>query len=247
MSNNDRYIANHIDLKEIESQFDHLRALLEKKIKLKGELAYLRLIINPPEIIININDIIEQKKYWSNDNYEPITGYTIEEAQALGKEYFNRIYHKEDKHIFENSIEMYKKYKNPVIYSGIYRFYTKSGKMIWCYSENSVFKHTKNYEPWLILNIGMDITDKVKKGEMYLEQLVQENLELKFKGIKELLSKREREILKRIARGQCSNEIAEELFLSYHTVETHRKRILKKLEMKSTAELIKVACKSGLI
>ena len=247
MSNNEIHTTNLIDLKEIDKQFDILRALVKEKIQLQQDLAFHKSLVNSPEVIIYINDIIKKEKVWSNENFEPLTGYTHKEARDMGEKFFHTVYHEEDRKIFEKSIDLIKCDHKNIQYAGIYRIYTKFYELRWFYTVGNIFKYTSHNEPWLLLGAGFDITEKIKQGEECLEQLMQENLELKFKGIKELLSKREREILKRIARGQCSNEIAEELFLSYHTVETHRKRILKKLEMKSTAELIKVACKSGLI
>ncbi len=61
------------------------------------------------------------------------------------------------------------------------------------------------------------------------------------------LTQREKEILKLIAQGETSKEIAEKLFLSYFTVTTHRKNILEKLQVKNTAELIKFALSSGIV
>jgi len=52
------------------------------------------------------------------------------------------------------------------------------------------------------------------------------------------LSPRELEIIRLIAEGMTNNEIAEKLYLSFHTVKTHRKNIIKKLgfSFKNTAE-----------
>jgi|SRR5690606_24830182 len=52
------------------------------------------------------------------------------------------------------------------------------------------------------------------------------------------LSKREIEIVDLIRSGYTNNEIAEKLFLSVHTVMTHRKNILHKLEVRNTAEML---------
>lgn len=61
------------------------------------------------------------------------------------------------------------------------------------------------------------------------------------------LSKRETEILKLIAKGNSTLKIADKLHLSHHTVNTHRKNILKKLKVKSPTELIIYAINTGLI
>jgi len=61
------------------------------------------------------------------------------------------------------------------------------------------------------------------------------------------LSEREREVLLGIARGLTSQQIGEELFISTRTVETHRKNIHAKLEIKNLAGLIRFAIKAGLV
>lgn len=53
------------------------------------------------------------------------------------------------------------------------------------------------------------------------------------------LSKREREIIKLISQGYNTKQIADKLFISFHTVKTHRKNILTKTNTKNAAELIK--------
>jgi len=60
------------------------------------------------------------------------------------------------------------------------------------------------------------------------------------------LTVREREILQRIAEGHSAKEIAANLGLSQKTVETHRQRIMEKLDLYSVAELTKYAVREGL-
>ena len=62
-----------------------------------------------------------------------------------------------------------------------------------------------------------------------------------------LLSKREKEVLHHISTGQTSQQIADELFISRYTVETHRKNILRKLGFGSSTELVKFAVQQGLV
>ena len=61
------------------------------------------------------------------------------------------------------------------------------------------------------------------------------------------LTAREIEIIKHIADGLTNHEIAEKLFLSTSTVDTHRKNILAKLGLKNTATLIKYAVENHLV
>ena len=60
------------------------------------------------------------------------------------------------------------------------------------------------------------------------------------------LAPREREVLRRIAAGQCTKEIALAMGVSTKTVETHRRRIMQKLDRHSVAELTKYALANGL-
>ncbi|MFN0168455.1 MAG: response regulator [Bryobacteraceae bacterium] len=62
----------------------------------------------------------------------------------------------------------------------------------------------------------------------------------------ELLTEREREVFQMIAEGNSNKEIASRLFLSVMTVETHRKRILEKLGLHGTADVILYAVRRGL-
>ncbi|MFB9108457.1 response regulator [Flavobacterium gyeonganense] len=63
----------------------------------------------------------------------------------------------------------------------------------------------------------------------------------------DILSNKETEVLGLISKGLTTKEIAAQLFVSSRTIETHRANILKKLEVKNTAELIKKAAKMNLI
>ena len=61
------------------------------------------------------------------------------------------------------------------------------------------------------------------------------------KASKIILSNREKEILQLIANGKTSKEIAETLFIAKTTVDTHRKNMIRKLDLSSGSELIKYA------
>lgn len=61
------------------------------------------------------------------------------------------------------------------------------------------------------------------------------------------LTNREKEVLKLIAEGKTSKEIASLLFISIYTVNNHRANISKKLQMKKTADLVRYAIREGYV
>tara|TARA_B100000674_G_scaffold334270_1_gene279180 strand:- start:6 stop:683 length:678 start_codon:yes stop_codon:yes gene_type:complete len=62
-----------------------------------------------------------------------------------------------------------------------------------------------------------------------------------------ILSERENEIIKLVAEGNTNGKIAELLFLSNHTVNTHRKNIMAKLGVKNTAGIVMYAVKMNIV
>ena len=91
--------------------------------------------------------------------------------------------------------------------------------------------------------------ETVYKGKKYFNQKLFDillNVESNGKDIN-VLSSREKEILKLIAEEYTNPEIAEKLFLSVRTVDTHRQNLIQKLNVKNTAGLVKYAIKSGLL
>lgn len=93
----------------------------------------------------------------------------------------------------------------------------------------------------------------VRNGGSYIskslsQDLTSEMLKVYRNGMKthhETLTTREKEILKLIAEGKASKEIADLLFISIYTVNNHRANIIKKLKMKKTADLVKYAIQEG--
>lgn len=63
----------------------------------------------------------------------------------------------------------------------------------------------------------------------------------------DLLTTREREVLQLIAEGKTNKEIATTLNLSVYTVDAHRGRIMEKLNLHSTGELVRFAIRKGLV
>lgn len=88
----------------------------------------------------------------------------------------------------------------------------------------------------------------VLDGKMYLSSDAGiSNSEQKQLKNQPTLTRREKEILTLISEGFTNPQIAEKLFISLYTVETHRKNLLSKFNTNNTASLIKIAATNGLI
>jgi DNA-binding NarL/FixJ family response regulator len=92
----------------------------------------------------------------------------------------------------------------------------------------------------------------VMKGQKYFNQhvstILMEELHRNSDAeiVQDKLTERETAILKEIVNGLSSKEIADKLFISPRTVETHRNNLMKKLLVHNTAELVKLALEKGL-
>jgi len=94
---------------------------------------------------------------------------------------------------------------------------------------------------------------KVNKREQFLDLVIKERLQQDKISIARqtahgtILTRREKEVLKLIAENYTSQEIADKLFLSKRTIDSHRLNLLLKLDVKNTAALIKKCIDMGLL
>ncbi len=77
----------------------------------------------------------------------------------------------------------------------------------------------------------------------YVRQLAQRGITDRY----DTLSEREREVFHLVAEGRSNKEIAELLFVSPNTIETHRLHIMEKLDLHSAAEIVLYAVRRGVI
>jgi DNA-binding NarL/FixJ family response regulator len=93
----------------------------------------------------------------------------------------------------------------------------------------------------------MEAITEVAKGKTYLSDEAAAALKSLAAASTPLITRREKEVLALIAEGLTNLEIAEKLFISNTTVDTHRKNLLIKFEAKNTAALVRAAMQMQLI
>lgn len=97
--------------------------------------------------------------------------------------------------------------------------------------------------------------DRIRQGEVYISPLLSQELATLYVESRreartkqaEPLTPREIQILKLIAEGKSSKEIAQQLFLSFRTIQNHRTKIMKRLNLRKSADLVKYAIQKGYV
>ena len=209
---------------------------------------------------ISIFDLFRQEHVYLSAKFESTFGFQIERAKKEGNAYFNKRMFKEDiikaeaigshfmKFAYTLDPEERKNYK----LINEYRMTTGMDKEIRVIEQFQALELDEKGNVWLALCV-MDISPdqdldsplksrliNFKTGELFYFEPVE-------KTGKPKLSSREREVLNLIAKGFASKQIADELYISVHTVNTHRQKIIGKLEVSNTTEAVKYASDLGLL
>jgi len=90
------------------------------------------------------------------------------------------------------------------------------------------------------LDIVLEAIRTVARGRTYYDKKIHLS-DAEKNSSKSVLSSREREILQLIAKGHTSHQIADELFIGKSTVDTHRKNMIRKLNLSGAGELLRYA------
>ena len=240
---NHHYIENiHKEVeKDIKHAQDEIKILLEKKD------FYNEILQNVSAIFFVLN-LSRKKVTWHNETYRKIMSGSGSRNEEIIKQVLP-YYTKEDNGLDGVDVDSGDQNHDDKK-SGAFKIEKKKGKgkgkITSYYFQSYTLKYDKNNNPDEILVTAFDLSNKIST-EHQLEELVKENRRLKNKLILNLLTNREKEIVKHISMGMSSRQISEEMEISFYTVEIHRKNILKKIEIHNSAELIRFATEAGLV
>ncbi len=187
--------------------------------------------------------------YMNNWGCEALN-HSMDEINAMGEEYYKKFFlPQESKRFMAGMIDYYQRRDHSALYTFFHRVRTgPNAEFSWYYAVCKFLRGNANdREPNKIILIANPLSGM---GSMVnkVNRLLEENVFVANNYKKfALLTKREKEIINLLADGRSTSEISDILFISKHTVSTHRKNITNKLDITSFAELLKFAIAFDLI
>jgi len=178
---------------------------------------------------------------YMNDAALSYFGFSKKEIEEKGISFVNNILHPDFKHVHPVALSFIAdpdNFNKP--YEYIYLFKTASGWK-WTYTCFQIIAMHPDCSPRYILAIADDVNNILNNNNHASEKFISD-----IDGLNNLqldrylsLSCREKEILRLISKEYTTNEIAKALFIGKSTVDSHRKNLLKKLNVKSAIGLAK--------
>lgn len=203
-----------------------------------------------------INNGTRMKTERISENIEQFTPFSKEEWMDSGTEFFINLFHPQDREylmaafVFSANVRLQflREGKTDVTFNHYGRMINRYGEYRWILLQSPI-QIINNFEikasivfiydlsHFIIQNLPllsiMDFTDDEIQYFKHIDQHL-----LKIDVDKPHITNREKDVLRLMAQGFNSPEIAEKLFLSYHTVENHKRNLRRKTDTKTSAELI---------
>lgn len=209
---------------------------------------------------VTVFDLHRYTHVFASYNFTTLFGYDMDEIKEKGNEYFDSRVHPEDHidlmrigiRLFNFFFSVPKEERSHYKAINEYRILNQNNEYVRVIEQHQALEQDKKGNIWLALGV-IDISPNqhqdagvisrivnYKTGEIVTPPIA--NAELPSH-----LTKREKEVLHMIRDGKLSKEISDDLSISVHTVNTHRQRILKKLNANNSMEAVRYALNLGLI
>lgn len=195
-----------------------------------------------PGIVI-VNDIQDGSVIYMSQKGLKELGVTLQELIEMGESYYQKFFNMEQSNEYvPEMISMIKRNDPEETYTFFQQVkFPDDNHWTWHLSSARILEHDTKGNPIAILTISQ----RIKPDRHYTHKVERILDELNFNRTNQKmyasLRKSEKNILKLLAHGHTSLQIAEMLHISINTVETHRKNIRKKLGVKSLVELSEYA------
>lgn len=230
-----------------------------KRVKLDLEVHKKILkIFHPGDYYYFIFNLQEANNELMSKEVQTVLGYAPEEVTVP---FFLSIIHPDDHPWFLNFenyvVDFFGRIKVGQIpnYKVRYDFRVKKsdGEYIRLLHQMVIIQHNEDGNILRTLGVHTDVSHLKKEGRPVLSLIglngepsfIDINVKEVFLTPSQIISEREREVLSLIIEGKETVEIAEELYISRHTVDSHRKNLLKKSNARNMAEMTAIAIRNG--
>lgn len=232
---------------------------------------YNELIENNPalEIMLSLGpcitwvlDIRTGKYIYVSKNIKSFLGYTADSFAKKGINNIKRLIHPDDSKLVwsQNNQSWHLILALPAAqrpghrYNRTYRLRKANGDYICLLEQNTVLQTDAKGNVTHLFSICSDVTDLMKTNISvpFVKATIEKKRVLKTPAPEKtpkqpFLSNREREIIKLVAQGYSSKLIADQLYISFHTVNTHRRNIIEKTRSKNASGLVQFAINNRII
>ncbi|MCX6230927.1 MAG: LuxR C-terminal-related transcriptional regulator [Bacteroidetes bacterium] len=224
---------------------------------LKNHITYLEKIGEISNSVIMVFDMFKRQHVFVSKNISNIFKLDLDKVEGA-TDYLDQRIHPDDylklmeaglyflQYAFTISQDKRKDYK----LINEYRLKNEKGDYIKIIEQQLCLEFDKHGNIWLSLGI-MDLSPEKSDNDVFKSRLIDLKKHEVYlfppKDKESILTARETEVLQLISKGLLSKEIADKLYISINTVNTHRQRILEKLNADNSIEAIKYANSIGLI
>lgn len=194
-------------------------------------------------LVVSLFNVEQQKFVFCSQSVRQVLGYRPDAVVGSGWEFWYSLLKPTERPVVQHKLsniilsESQKSGRKRIALE--YQIKTTDGD--WTCVKHEIF-HKRFSGQWTVLNFIYDNSERALI-DRYLESPQQASVESAICRPSIEVSDREKQVLKLIACGLSSRQIAKKLYISRHTVISHRKNLIKKFKVKNTAELIKEASK----
>lgn len=222
----------------------------------------LQTFLNFSPCLTWIIDLRTMQYIFISSNVKQMLGYEARYFFEQGVSFVSQIMHPSDlprtakiiKLIWDFLLALPPAQRQKYKFNGDYRVVKPDGSTVRILEQNTILQLDRKGNITHLMGVGSDITHWKKTDDIIASITCTEDDTCFFCSDNDdylkpqvILSKREKEIVKLIAEGYNSKFIADKLFISFHTVNTHRQNIIEKTNTKNTSGLVQFAVCHGLI
>lgn len=200
-------------------------------------------ILTSINAIVFIFDLVNFRLIWANNGFKKMLGYK-KPVGDIPEEVMLDIYHPDDRDLLIEMKNFFEKNRKGT-FLGIYQFKNVKNEYIWLCTSANLLRKSKDGKVFEVVGVSINFTENITY-DRNLKIIAREKAKESNADAIGVLSKREQELIRYFANGHKTKDVADMLNLSYHTVNNHRKNMIKKLGVKNVAGLVNFAMEHGL-